>query len=147
MIYSDDFLRGILTRTKVIALVGLSANTARASNVVAHYMSQRCYRVIGVNPGLAGQVMFGEKVYPDLQSIPDAVDMVDIFRRSEDVAPVVDAALARWPELQTIWMQLSVTDPQAAAVAEARGVDVVQDRCPKIEISRLGLDRVPKSVA
>lgn len=147
MTYSDDFLREILTRTKVIALVGLSANTARASNAVAHYMAQRGYRVIGVNPGLAGQVMFGETVYPDLQSIPDAVDMVDIFRRSEDVAPIVDAALARWPQLQTIWMQLGVTDPQAAAVAEARGVDVVQGRCPKIEISRLGLDRGSISVA
>lgn len=147
MTYSDDFLREILTRTKVIALVGLSANTVRASNAVAHYMAQRGYRVIGVNPGLAGQVMFGETVYPDLQSIPDAVDMVDIFRRSEDVAPIVDAALARWPQLQTIWMQLGVTDPQAAAVAEARGVDVVQDRCPKIEISRLGLDRGSISVA
>lgn len=147
MTYSDDFLREILTRTKVIALVGLSANTARASNVVAHYMSLRGYRVIGVNPGLAGQVMFGETIYPDLQSIPDVVDMVDVFRRSEDVAPVVDAAIARWPDLQTLWMQLGVTDPQAAAVVEARGVDVVQDRCPKIEISRLGLDRGPLSVA
>jgi len=93
--------------------------------------------VIPVNPGLAGQTLLGELVYPDLKSIPDDVDMVDIFRRSDAVPGIVDEALARWPELQTIWMQIGVEHAAATAVAEARGVDVVQNRCPKIEYQRL----------
>lgn len=137
MAYSDTFLHDILTRTRTIAVVGLSANTARPSYGVAQYLNDKGYRVIGVNPGLAGQVMFGEKVYPDLQSIPDTVDMVDIFRRSEEVPAIVEAALSRWPDLGTIWMQIGVTHAGATAVAMARGVDVVQNRCPKIEYPRV----------
>ena len=95
--------------------------------------------MIGVNPGLAGQKLFSETVYADLNSMPDDVDMVDIFRNSEAVPGVVDAALGRWPDLKTIWMQLNVSHAGAAAQAQARGVDVIMDRCPKIEIARLGL--------
>ena len=137
MAYSDDHLRMILKRTKTIAIVGVSANQIRPSYYVARYLSLKNYRVIPVNPGLAGQTLLGEKVYADVADIPDDVDMVDIFRQSEAVPPIVEAALARWPDLQTIWMQIGVKHPQAAAQAEARGVDVIQDRCPKIEYQRL----------
>lgn len=134
---NDDLLRRVLTRTKVIALVGASANPARPSYQVAQYLRENDYRVIPVNPGLAGQMLQGETVYATLSDVPDAVDMVDVFRQPDAVPALVDEALARWPDLQTIWMQIGVTHPQAAAVAQARGVDVVQDRCPKIELARL----------
>ncbi len=136
-----DKIREILTRTKVIALVGYSANPDRPSNRVASFLKARGYRVIPVNPGLAGQVALGETVYPDLASIPKdiAVDMVDIFRRSEDVPPVVSDALASLPGLKTVWMQLGIRNEAAAEAARGRGVDVVQDRCPAIDIPRLGL--------
>lgn len=137
MTYSDDFLRNILQRTKTVAIVGVSAKEIRPSYYVARYLKLKGFRVIPVNPGLAGQVLFGENVYPDLKSIPFDVDMVDIFRRSEAVPAIVEEALARWPDLQTIWMQIGVEHEDAAAVAQARGVDVVQNRCPKIEYQRL----------
>jgi predicted CoA-binding protein len=137
MTYSDDLLRSILTRTKTVAVVGVSANQIRPSFYVARYLGLKGMRVIPVNPGLAGQTLLGETVYADVADVPDEVDMVDIFRRSEAVPPIVDAALARWPQLQTIWMQIGVEHPEAAAKAEARGVDVIQNRCPKIEYQRL----------
>ncbi|WP_342076220.1 CoA-binding protein [Yoonia sp. SS1-5] len=137
MQYSDDFLRNILKRTRTIAVVGVSAKQVRPSFYVARYLGLKGYRVIPVNPGLAGQTLLGETVYPDLASIPDAVDMVDIFRRSEAVPQIVTEALDRWPDLQTIWMQIGVSHAQAAQAAQDRGVDVVQDRCPKIEYQRL----------
>ena len=135
--YSDDYLRQILKRTQTVAVVGVSANPVRPSYYVTRYLGLKGYRVIPVNPGLAGQVLFGETVYADLTSIPDSVDMVDIFRRSEAVPGIVEEALARWPDLQTIWMQIGVEHVEAAAVAQARGVDVIQNRCPKIEYQRL----------
>ena len=137
MIDSDENFCKILRRTKAVALVGISANPVRPSYFVARYLTLKGMRVIGVNPGLAGQSLFGETVYADLTSIPDEVDMVDIFRRSEAVGPIVYEALARWPQLQTVWMQIGVTTQAAADAAEARGVDVVQNRCPKIEYQRL----------
>lgn len=137
MFYSDDHLRKILKRTKTVAVVGVSANQVRPSFYVARYLKLKGFRVIPVNPGLAGQQLLGETVYADLTQIPDPVDMVDIFRRSEAVPAIVDEALARWPVLQTIWMQIGVEHAEAAAVAEARGVDVIQNRCPKIEYQRL----------
>lgn len=137
MDYSDDLLRAVLKRTKVVVLVGASANPVRPSYYVARYLGLKGFRVIPVNPGLAGQTLLGETVYADLASIPDEVDMVDIFRRSEAVPAIVDEALARWPNLQTIWMQIGVQNAEAAAVAEARGVTVIQNRCPKIEYQRL----------
>ena len=135
--YSDDFLRDILQRTKVIAVVGISANETRPSHAVARYLQQKGFRIIPVNPGLAGQKLLGEMVYADLKSVPDDVDMVDIFRKSEAVPAIVEEALARWPDLQTIWMQIGVEHAQAAEIARARGVDVVQNRCPKIDYHRL----------
>ena len=127
----------ILKRTRTIAVVGLSHKPERASNGVARYLHGRGYRVIGVNPGLVGQEMFGEVVVPDLASLPPEVDMVDIFRRSEAVAPVVDAALEHLPNLRTVWMQLGVVNETAAEKARAAGVDVVMDRCPAIEYPHL----------
>lgn len=137
--YSDTFLREILTTTKVVAVVGVSPNPVRPSYFVARYLKLKGYRVIPVNPGHAGSELLGETVHADLAAIPaDAkVDMVDIFRRSDAVPGIVDQALAHLPDLRTIWMQLGVAHAGAAAKAEAAGLNVVQDRCPKIEYQRL----------
>lgn len=137
MIYSDDFLRTILKRTKTIAVVGVSMNEVRPSFYVARYLSLKGYTVIPVNPGHAGKTLFGQTVRADLGEIEEPVDMVDIFRRSEAAPSIVDSALALFPALQTIWMQIGVEHAVAANVAEARGVDVIQNRCPKIEYQRL----------
>ncbi len=136
---SDDALRGILTATKVIALVGWSPNPDRPSHRVAAYLVAKGYRVIPVNPGQAGKQALGEIVRASLSEIAEPVDIVDIFRRSEEVGPVVDEALSALPGLKTIWMQLGVEDAVAAAKARAAGVKVVMNRCPAIEIPRLGL--------
>ena len=135
--YSDIFLRDILRRTKVIALVGVSANPVRASNFVARYLSLRDFHVVPVNPAYAGQTLFGQTVRAHLSEIDEPVDMVDIFRRSEAVPEIVDDAMRLFPRLRTIWMQFGVQHPQTAAIAEACGYDVVQNRCPKIEYQRL----------
>lgn len=137
MIYSDAILKDILTRTKRVAIVGVSGNPVRPSYFVARYMGLRGYDVVPVNPGLAGQSLFGATVVSSLSEIEGPVDMVDIFRRSEAVPAIVDEALAHFPDLGTIWMQIGVEHEQAAAVAQERGVDVVQNRCPKIEYQRL----------
>ena len=136
---SDDDLRKILTETKVIALVGWSPNPDRPSHHVAAYLAAKGYRVIPVNPGQAGRVANGEVVRVSLSDITEPVDMVDIFRRSEEVGPVVDEALRVLPGLKTVWMQLGVEDAVVAAKAAAAGIAVVQNRCPAIEIPRLGL--------
>ncbi len=137
MTYSDDALRLILTRTRRIAVVGVSLNPVRPSHYVARYLDLKGYEVIPVNPGQAGQRLFGREVRASLSEIEGEVDMVDIFRRSEAVPPIVDEALERFPDLQTLWMQIGVRHEEAAARAEARGVTVIQDRCPKIEYQRL----------
>lgn len=136
---TDDDLRRILTDTRCVAVVGVSSNPLRASYFVARYLSLRGKRVIGVNPGLAGQTLFGEPVVARLADIPAdiPVDMVDIFRRSDQVLPVVQEALAHLPHLRTVWMQLGIENAEAEALAKARGVAVVSDRCPKIEYQRL----------
>ncbi|MBK0326523.1 CoA-binding protein [Rhodobacteraceae bacterium F11138] len=135
--YSDGLLRRVLKRTKVIAVVGVSMNPVRPSYYVARYLALKGYRVLPVNPGHAGATLFGETVCASLSDIETPVDMVDIFRRSEAVPPIVDEALEAFPDLQTIWMQIGVTHAGAAAKAEARGVTVIQNRCPKIEYQRL----------
>ncbi|MFN2308093.1 MAG: CoA-binding protein [Paracoccaceae bacterium] len=134
---TDAQLRDILRRTKTVAIVGVSAKTVRPSFFVARYLQLKGYRIVPVNPGLAGQELLGELVHASLAEVPHDVDMVDIFRKPEAVPDIVDEALARWPDLQTIWMQLGVEHEAAAEVARARGVDVVQNRCPKIEYQRL----------
>ena len=134
---NDHELRKILTEAKVIALVGWSPNSDRPSNHVAAYLAARGYRVIPVNPGQAGKVVNGEAVRASLSDITEHVDMVDIFRRSEEVGAIVDEALRMLPGLKTVWMQLGVEDAMAAGLARAAGVAVVQNRCPAIEIPRL----------
>lgn len=134
---TDATIRQVLTNTHVIALVGFSANPARPSHDVARYLVAKGYRVIPVNPGLAGQSFAGEIIRPSLAKCPPEVDMVDIFRRSEEVGSVVTDAITHLPRLRTIWMQIGVQDAQAAAMAQAQGLCVVWDRCPKIEWPRL----------
>ncbi len=133
--YPDDLIRRVFDEVKTIAVVGISRTGARASNRVAAYLQELGYRVIPVNPGAAGEEMLGETVYAGLGDIPVSVDMVDVFRRSELVAPVVDDAIAIGARV--IWMQLGVIDHAAAAKAETAGITVIMDRCPKIEIPRL----------
>jgi predicted CoA-binding protein len=135
--YSDAFLRNLLTRTRRVAVVGMSLNPVRPSYYVARYLKLKGFDVVPVNPGHAGQEVFGARVVASLAEIEGGVDMVDIFRRPEHVPPIVDEALALFPDLQTIWMQIGVVNEEAAAVARSRGVDVVMDRCPKIEYQRL----------
>lgn len=137
MTYSDDTLKTILGRTKVIAVVGVSTNPVRPSYFVARYLSLKGYTVIPVNPGHAGKMLFGQTIRASLSDISEPVDMVDIFRRSDAVPPIVDEALDTLPNLKTIWMQIGVEHPEAAAKAEAKGIDVVMNRCPKIEFQRL----------
>lgn len=137
----DDVIRGILTKTRTIALVGWSPNPARPSHGVAAFLRARGIKVIPVNPGHAGTDWDGQPVYARLSDIPteEAVEMVDIFRRSDAVPAVVDEALASLPHLRVIWMQLGVSHEGAAEKARARGVVVIQNHCPKIETHRLGL--------
>ncbi len=135
--YSDAHLKDILTRTKSVAVVGVSMNPVRPSYYVARYLSLKGFDVIPVNPGHAGQTAFGKTVVASLRDIDRPVDMVDIFRRSEAVPLIVEEALEVCPNLSTIWMQIGVQNAAAAEMAEARGVTVIQDRCPKIEYQRL----------
>lgn len=137
MQYSDDFLKTILRRARRIAVVGVSMNPVRPSYYVARYLSLKGYQVVPVNPGHAGEQLFGTKVVGSLADIEGPVNMVDVFRRPEHVPPIVDEALALFPQLQTVWLQIGVVHEGAAATAQARGVDVVMDRCPKIEYQRL----------
>ena len=138
MIRTDDAtLRKILQRTKTVAVVGVSPNPVRPSYFVARYLKLKGFRVIPVNPGHAGAVLFGETIRASLAECPPEVDMVDIFRRSEHVPPIVDKAMEQLPNLRTIWMQIGVQHPEAAAKAQARGLDVVQNLCPKMEYQRL----------
>ena len=140
---NDSDLRQLLSTTQTVALVGASANPERDSHSVMAYLLEQGYSVHPVNPGLAGQTLLGQPVYASLADVPAPVDMVDIFRNSEAAGGVVDDALAQNERLglRSIWMQLDVINPTAAAKAEAAGLQVVMDRCPKIDIPRLGLDR------
>lgn len=131
----DDIpgLRRVLAEDRVIAVVGLSAHWYRPSYFAAKYMQDRGYRIVPVNPSYAE--VLGERCYRSLRDIPHAVDMVDVFRKSEDVPPIVEDAIAIGA--RTLWMQLGVINPEAAARAEAAGLRVVADRCVKIEYGRL----------
>jgi predicted CoA-binding protein len=139
MSYNDADLRKVLQTTRVIACVGVSPNPVRPSHYVARYLSLKGFRVIPVNPGHAGSRLFGETVRGALSEIPETVpvDMVDIFRRSDHVPPVVEEAMDHLPALRTVWMQIGVENAEAAARAEAAGLTVIQNRCPKIEYQRL----------
>jgi uncharacterized protein len=135
--YDDSYIRGILNTVKTIAMVGVSANVSRPSYFAFKYLLERRYRMIPVNPGLAGQELLGQKAYAKLTDIPEPVDMVDIFRASPYALPIVEEALTLKPRPQVIWMQLGVRNDEAAALAEANGMKVVMNRCPKIEYGRL----------
>jgi predicted CoA-binding protein len=135
--YPDAYIRDILKTTKTLALVGASANPARPSFIVLKYLSERGYKVIPVNPGLAGQKILGREVVANLRDIREPLDMVEIFRNSQAAGPIVDEALTLVPQPKVIWMQLSVRNDEAAARAEAAGIRVVMNRCPKIEFGRL----------
>lgn len=132
-----DRLRRILRESRVIACIGVSANPVRPSHYVARYLKLKGFRVIPVNPGLAGQELFGEPVVATLAEIAAPVDMIDIFRRSEHVPPIVADAVAHLPHLRTVWMQIGVISPEGAEIARENGLEVVMDRCPKMEYQRL----------
>ncbi|HEY4722130.1 MAG TPA: CoA-binding protein, partial [Anaerolineae bacterium] len=135
--YSDSYIRGILNTVKSIAMVGVSPRDNRPSYFAFKYLLERGYRMIPVNPGQAGKEILGQKVYAKLSDIPEPIDMVDVFRASEHVPAVVDEALMMKPRPAVIWMQLGVRNDEAAAKAEAAGIKVVMNRCPKIEYGRL----------
>lgn len=135
--YSDVAISAILRSIKTIAMVGASANEVRPSFFVLKYLNLRGYRLFPVNPGLAGQTILGLPVYATLADVPEPIDMVDIFRNSQAAAGVVDEVLALRPLPRVVWMQLSVRNDEAAARAEAAGIEVVMNRCPKIEFGRL----------
>src|SRR5436189_6157007 len=138
--YDDNYIRGILNTVKTIAMVGISPKDNRPSYFAFKYLQERGYRMIPVNPGQAGKEILGQRVYGKLAEIREPVDMVDIFRASQFAAAVVDEALAMTPRPQVVWMQLGVRNDEAAAKAEAAGIKVVMNRCPKIEYGRLSAE-------
>ena len=137
--YPDAFLRDVLVSVRTIAVVGASPRPHRPSHGVMRYLQQQGYRAIPVNPFAAGEVILGERCFGSLEEIGQKIDMVDVFRRSEFAGAAVDAAIAIGAK--AVWMQLGVVDVVAAARAESKGIKVVMDRCPAIEIPRLGLTR------
>lgn len=134
--YTDAKLRRILSTVHTIAMVGASSNWNRPSYFVMKYLQGKGYRVIPVNPGTAGKELLGERIYAGLRDIPDKIDMVDVFRASDAVGPIVDDAIAIGAKV--VWTQLGVRNDEAGAKAEAAGLEVVMNRCPKIEFGRLG---------
>jgi uncharacterized protein len=135
--YPDDYIRGILNGVKVIAMIGASPNDVRPSYFAFKYLVQRGYDMIPVNPGHVGKSLLGRPFVASLNAIDRPIDMVDIFRSSAHIMPVVDEALTLSPLPKVIWMQLGARDDAAAAKAEAAGLKVVMNRCPKIEYGRL----------
>ena len=135
--YSDDYIRSILNSVKTIAMVGASANEVRPSYFAFKYLLQRGYDMIPVNPGQVGKSLMGRPFVASLAEIGRPVDMVEIFRSSSRIMPVVEEALKLTPLPKVIWMQLGGRDDEAAAKAEAAGIKVVMNRCPKIEYGRL----------
>jgi len=133
--YDDAYLRGILKSVRTIAMVGASEHWNRPSYFAMKYLQGKGYRVIPVNPQAKGEEILGEKVYSDLAEVPGKIDMVDIFRRADAVPGIVDQAIAKGAKV--VWMQLGVRHDAAAHKAEAAGLQVVMNRCPKIEYSRL----------
>ena len=135
--YEDAYISGILNSVKTIAIVGASANDVRPSYFVTKYLIDKGFEVYPVNPGYAGKEILGRLTYAKMSDIPGPIDMVDIFRASSAVPPIVEEVLALDPLPKVIWMQLTVRSDEAAAKAEAAGVKVVMNRCPKIEYARL----------
>ncbi|MBJ3762097.1 CoA-binding protein [Maribius pontilimi] len=134
---NDADLKRILQGTKRVACLGVSTNPVRPSYFVARYLSMKGFEVWPVNPAYAGDRLFGREIAADLADLPDGIEMLDIFRASEHVPGIVDHALRVMPGLRVIWMQIGVRHEAAAARARAAGIEVVMDRCPKIEYQRL----------
>lgn len=139
--YPEDHVRSVLEGVRIIAVVGFSANPMRPSHGIATFLKSQGYRVIPVNPGLAGQTFLGETVRASVSDIPGSVDLVDVFRRSEDAGATVDDAIAVADEknIQAVWLQSGIRDDEAAKRAEAAGLKVVMNRCIMVEISRHGI--------
>jgi len=137
--YTDDYIKSILRSTKVIAMVGASGNEMRPSYFAMKYLLDKGFIIHPINPGMAGKKILGQTVYAALKDVPAPVDMVDIFRASDAAPAIVDEALAEKDRfgLKTVWMQLGVINEEAADKARAAGLNVVMDRCPKIEYGRL----------
>jgi uncharacterized protein len=133
--YADADIRRILRDARIVAMVGASPNWVRPSHFAMRYLQQKGYRVIPVNPAAAGQTILGEKAYATLRDVPDKVDVVDVFRNAEAAGPLTDEAIAIGAKV--VWMQLGVVNEAAAARARAAGLQVVMDRCMKIEWGRL----------
>lgn len=135
--YDNSWIAGILASVKTIAIVGASANEVRPSFFVTKYLIDKGYAVYPINPGHAGKEILGRMTYARLSDVPEPIDMVDVFRASAAVPAIVDEVLALDPVPKVIWMQLTVRHDEAAARAEATGLKVVMNRCPKIEYARL----------
>jgi predicted CoA-binding protein len=135
--YPDSYIRGILNTVKTIAMVGISPKDVRPSYFAFKYLLERGYRMIPVNPGQVGEDILGQPVFGKLADIPEPIDMVDVFRAPQYALAIVEEALSLKPRPQVIWMQLGIRNEAAAALAEANGLKVVMDRCPKIEYGRL----------
>ena len=135
--YTDSELKTILRQVKTVAVVGISPNPSRPSYFVGRYLGLKGFKMIPVNPGHGGKTLFGQTIMGSLSDIDAQVDMVDIFRKSDAVPAIVDEALEKFPNLKCIWMQIGVEHAEAAAKARARGITVIQNRCPKIEYQRL----------
>lgn len=135
--YDDAYIRDILTRVRTIAVVGASANPARPSFFVTKYLAERGFEVYPVNPGQAGKEIAGRPAFATLADVPVAIDMVDVFRAAEHLPAVLDEVLALSPLPKVLWMQQGVRHDETAARAEAAGIEVVMNRCPKIEYGRL----------
>jgi len=135
--YDDDVVAGILGSVRTIAMVGASANEVRPSSFVLKYLLAKGFDVHPINPGRAGGTIAGRPCFARLSDVPAAIDMVDIFRAPDAVPAIVEEALALDPRPKVIWMQLGVRHDEAAARAEAEGLTVIQNRCPKIEYGRL----------
>jgi predicted CoA-binding protein len=135
--YPDSYIRGILNTVKTIAMVGASLNEVRPSYFAFKYLLERGYHMIPVNPGHAGKELLGQRIYARLADIPEPIDMVDVFRPAVFAPGIVEEALKLEPRPQVIWMQLGIRNDEAAALAEANGIRVVMNRCPKIEYGRL----------
>jgi predicted CoA-binding protein len=135
--YPDSYLREVLTRTKSIAIVGASDDPQRPSYEVMQFLLERGYRISAVNPKLAGQKILGAPVYATLADVPGPIDMIDIFRNNTAIPGAIEEILALPDRPKIVWMQIGVRVDEAAQQAEAKGIEVVMDRCPKIEIARL----------
>ena len=135
LVYPDELILGILRTVRTIAMVGASPNWNRPSYFAMRYLQRKGYRVIPVNPRALGEEILGEQVYPDLKSIPFPVDVVDVFRRPEETPAIARDAAAIGARV--LWLQLGIRNEEAAGIAEAAGLVVIQDRCMKIEYGRL----------